>query len=324
LDEALELRTAGINAPIHVLSYTSPCRVSDIVENRLIQTVYRPDLAEAISEYSISRGFSTPIPIHIKVDTGMYRAAMPAASESLDIVSNISRLPGVVVEGIMTHFATSDEPEREYTLRQLDIFLDFCDKLKRRGVNFRFKHTANSGAIVNFPESHLDIVRPGIVMYGLMSDKQMHLRKAVQKSVMSFKARVININQLNTDCTVSYGRTFRAMRPSVIATIAAGYADGYPRALSNKGRLIVKDSFAPVAGAVCMDHLMLDVTDMENKPVVGDEAVIFGSTESLKLAVDEVSGLSGTINYEIICGIGKRVPRVYIENGQISKIKRLY
>jgi len=318
LDEAIQLRKNGINVPILILSYTDPARAEEIVLNDVTQTVFSHDLAEALSAAAVK--LHRNVKVHIKIDTGMTRVGfMPGYSAVKDVVA-ISKLPGIIVEGLFTHFASADEKDKKYTYMQFERFMSICSELSRIGVYIPIKHVSNSAAIIDFPEMHLDMVRPGIILYGMYPSKDVDRSKLNIKPAMTLKANVILVKNVEKNTYISYGRTFKTKRESKIATIPIGYADGYTRLLSGKGKVLINGEKAPIVGRICMDQCMVDVTDLKSEVHVGDEVVLFGRQGDSEITVEDIAQAIGTINYEIVSIIGKRVPRVYLEHGKISKV----
>jgi len=318
LDEAIQLRKNGIDVPILILSYTDPARAEEIILNDVTQTVFSHDLAEALSDAAVR--LHRNVKIHIKIDTGMTRVGfMPGYSAVKDVVA-ISKLPGIIVEGLFTHFASADEKDKKYTYMQFERFMSICSELSRIGVYIPIKHVSNSAAIIDFPEMHLDMVRPGIILYGMYPSGEVDRSKLNIKPAMTLKANVILVKNVEKNTCISYGRTFKTRRESKIATIPIGYADGYTRLLSNKGKVLINGEKAPIVGRICMDQCMVDVTDLKSEVRVGDEVVLFGKQGNSEITVEDIAQAIGTINYEIVSIIGKRVPRVYLEHGKISRV----
>jgi len=318
LDEAIQIRKMGITVPILVLSYTDPARADEIILNDVTQTVFSLDLARALSDAAVKLG--RYVKIHVKVDTGMARVGFMPGYSAVKNIMEIGKMPGIVIEGIFTHFASADESDHEYTEMQFEKFMSLCTELARVGIHIPVKHACNSAGIIQYPHMHLDMVRPGIILYGLYPSKEVQRESIYLRPAMTLKANVILVKEVDKDACISYGRTFRTSRKSKIATVPIGYADGYTRLMSNKGRMIVNGEFAPVVGRICMDQCMLDVTDLKHEVHVGDEVVIFGSQNGASISVDEIAAEVGTINYELICIIGKRIPRVYIKDGKICSV----
>lgn len=318
LDEAIQLRKNNIDVPILILSYTDPIRAADIIKYNVTQAVFSHDLARALSEEAVRQ--KRNVKIHIKIDTGMTRVGFMPGYSAVKNVLEISKLPRIVVEGLFTHFASADEKDKSYTEMQFERFMGICSELNRIGVYIPVKHVANSAAIIEFPNMHLNLVRPGIIQYGMYPSNEVDEKKFDLKSAMTLKANVILVKEVENNTCISYGRTFKTSRVSKIATIPIGYADGYTRLMSNKGKVLINGEFAPVVGRVCMDQCLVDVTDLEGEVSVGDEVVLFGKQGSNEITVEEIASIIGTINYEVVCIIGKRIPRVYLKGGKIQKV----
>jgi len=319
LDEAIQIRKMGIKVPILILSYTDPARAEEIVSNDVTQTVFSHDLAQALSAAAVKLGKSAKI--HVKLDTGMTRVGLKPGCCAVKNIMEFDKLPGLIIEGLFTHFASADEVEKDYTMMQLECYMSVCSELGRVGIHIPLKHVCNSAGIIQYPEMHLDMVRPGIILYGLYPSQQVDKEKMQLKPAMTLKAKVIMVKDVEQDTCISYGRTFRTSRPSRIATIPIGYADGYTRLLSNKGRMLVNGEYAPIVGRVCMDQCMIDVTDLKHEVHVGDEVVLFGSQNGACISVDEVAADIGTISYEVVSIISKRVPRIYLKDGRICSVQ---
>ena len=317
LDEAIQIRKMGIDVPILVLSYTDPARADEIVLNRVTQTVFSMDLAQALSAAAVRLG--KDVKIHVKVATGMTRVGFMPGYSAVKNIMEIAKMPGIILEGIFTHFASADESDSSYTIMQFERFMSLYTELARVGIHIPVKHVCNSAAILQYPEMYLDVVRPGVILYGLYPSKEV-ARKIDLRPAMTLKANVILVKDVDSDVCISYGRTFRTSRKSRIATVPIGYADGYTRLMSNKGRMLVNGEFAPVVGRICMDQCMIDVTDLKHEVSVGDEIVIFGKQNGACISVDEIADQVGTINYELVCIIGKRIPRVYLKGGKICSV----
>ena len=318
LDEAIQLRKFGIEVPILILSYTDPIRAEEIILNDVTQTVFSHDLAKALSDAAVKLGKKAKI--HIKIDTGMTRVGFMPGYSAVKNVVEISKLPGIIIEGLFTHFASADEKDKSYTYMQFERFMSICSELGRIGVHIPVKHVCNSAGLMEFPEMHLDMVRPGIIMYGLYPSEEVDKSKISLKPAMTLKANVILVKGVEKNTCISYGRIFTTKRDSKIATIPIGYADGYTRLLNNKGKVLINGELAPVVGKICMDQCMVDVTDLRNEVHVGDEVVIFGRQGENEITVEEVAKDIGTINYEVVCVVGKRIPRVYLKDGKICDI----
>lgn len=318
VNEAVELRRGGIDCPIMVLGFTPDSLIDSILKYDIEQTVYTYDLAEKISKMAVEKNKIAKI--HIALDTGMGRIGFTPEEKSLNQVYKISKLPNIIIQGLFSHFSTADEGDKSYSNMQFEKFNWFYDKLKEKGVKINIRHIANSAAIIDLPETHLEGVRPGIILYGYYPSEEVSKDKIKLKPVMTLKTNIVHLKEMNQGQYISYGRAFQTGRPSIIATLPVGYADGYTRLLFNKAKVIINGSFAPVVGRICMDQCMVDVTDI-GEVKVGDEVILMGEYKDLKITADEIAELLGTINYEITCMISKRVPRVYIKDGEVIKIR---
>lgn len=318
LDEAIQLRNNGVEVPILILGYTDPRRAEEIILNNVTQTVFSHDLAQALSAAAVKLGRN--VKIHIKIDTGMTRIGFMPGYSAVKNVVEISKLPGIIIEGLFTHFASADESDKSYTYMQFERFMSICSELNRIGIYIPVKHAANSAAVIEFPEMHLNMVRPGIILYGMYPSEEVDKTRIDLKPAMTLKANVTLVKDVEKDTCISYGRIFTTKRESKIATIPIGYADGYTRLLSNNAKVLINGEFAPVVGRICMDQCMVDVTDLEKEVKVGDEVVLFGTQGERQIAIEELASATGMINYEMVCIIGKRIPRVYLQDGKISGV----
>ncbi|MFB7817828.1 alanine racemase [Paenibacillus chitinolyticus] len=316
LDEALELRAAGITEPLLVLGYTPPRSVEKAVRAGVTLTVFTTDVLEAV-EAAAAVSSRTPARIHLKVDTGMTRIGVRTAEEARSIARQAIQTPGVALEGIFTHFATADSADDTFTREQFRRFMNIVDHLSDDGIDIPLRHCCNSAATMQYPDMHLDMVRVGISLYGLLPSVASERDTHPLKPAMQFKTRLVQVKDVEVGTPVSYGGTFIAERPTRIGTIPAGYADGLSRSLSNRGDMLLHGRRVRIAGRVCMDQTMLDITDVENTEE-GDPVTIFGKSGDAFLHVDEIAELMDTINYEVVCLIGKRVPRVYLHKGKPS------
>lgn len=318
ITEALELINNNIKAPIMILGYTPLEYGNILIKDDIEQTVYDLEYAKELSEIALSLGKKAKI--HIAIDTGMGRIGLLPREESIKIIEEISTLKGISIEGLFTHFATSDEEDKEYSYEQFSKLKDFASKLKERGINIPLKHASNSGAIVDLPETYLDGVRAGIILYGYYPSEQVNKENLDLRNVMTVKTRVCHVKELDKDMYVSYGRTFKTNRKSIIATLPIGYGDGYSRLLSGKAKVIINGKLVSVVGRICMDQCMIDVTDA-GEVKVGDEVIILGNDGKLKFNADDMAEAMGTINYEVLCMIKQRIPRIYIKNGKVVNVR---
>ncbi|MBR5272848.1 MAG: alanine racemase [Clostridia bacterium] len=311
LEEALELRRGGIEKPILILGYTPPQYAASLAVNNISQAVFSLSYAESLSAEAVKLGLQ--VNIHIKVDTGMSRIGFVYHDsvdndDSIDEIAAAVTLDGLYPEGIFTHFARADEVSGEvYTRLQFALFMDAIARLEGRGIRFEIRHCANSAACLDYPEMHLDMVRTGIIMYGLWPSGEVK-NKIKLTPVMTVKSVVAQIKTLDAETPVSYGGTALTQDGAFLATIPIGYADGYSRRLSNVGEMLVGGERAKILGRVCMDQTVVDVSKIENVNV-GDEVTVFGKAPAM--TTDDVAKTLGTINYEIVCDVGKRVPRIY-------------
>lgn len=311
LDEAMQLRHGGITLPILILGYTPPSQTEILLKYKITQTVYELGMADAFSKEAKSLG--QKLLVHIKIDTGMSRLGIRCHNgpneECCGQLETICNMEGLVIEGIFTHFASSDEPQNPFTLRQFDSFCRVVEAMEKKKITFSLRHCANSAAILNYPVTHLDMVRPGIILYGLTPNQKPS--GLPFKAAMQVCSVVSAVHEGIVGDTVSYGQTYQVEKPMKLATVAIGYADGYPRKLSNRGTMLIHGKKVPIVGRICMDQCVVDISGAgEVKP--GDTMVVLGK----ELTAEEIAAACDTINYEIICGISKRVPRVYVKNGK--------
>lgn len=321
ITEAIELRESSIKAPIMILGYTPIEFGEDLIKYGIEQTVYDLEYAKQLSEIALKMGKKAKI--HIALDTGMGRIGFMPNEESLNEVLEIAYLDGIETVGIFTHFSTADEEDKEYTNYQFAKIQNFIKMLSNNGVNIPIKHVSNSGAIIDLPETYLDAVRAGIILYGYYPSNEVNKERLSIEPALTLKAKIGHVKKLEKGMYVSYGRTFKTERDSIIATLPIGYADGYSRLLSGKAKVIVNGKFANVIGRICMDQCMIDVTDV-GEVKVGDEVIILGEDRDLKFNADDMAELIDTINYDILCMIKHRVPRIYKKNNEIIKVKNYF
>lgn len=312
-DEGVILRESSITVPMLILGNTVDDKLETVIHYGLTQAVFDFDLAKKLSETAVRLGKTALI--HIKIDTGMGRIGFLPCEESLDIIDKIFDLPNIMVTGIFTHFSTADERDKGFTQEQYKRFRYMTDNVEARGHKGLIRHCANSGAILDCPELQLDMVRSGIITYGMLPSTQVSTNIDLRPA-MTWRSQVSFVKELDKGVSVGYGRTFFTERKTVVATIPVGYADGYSRKLSNRGRVLINGCFAPVIGNVCMDQMMVDVTDIADvRP--GSEVVIMGKQGNNQITAEELAQLEDTINYEVVCNVGKRVPRVFVRNSSI-------
>lgn len=319
IDEALQLREFGITKPILILGYTPTNLVNVLAENDISQAIIDKSYATYLADSAKKE--NVKIKVHIKIDTGMSRLGFfyhsSSDESSLEDVADVINSDNFIKEGIFTHFATSDldnDEDGAHTKKQFELFEESIKKLEDKGVSFELRHCANSAATLNNPEYQLDMVRPGIIMYGL--NPSSHFDKFDLKPAFKLKSIVSMIKTIQKGTTISYGKTFVAQKQMKVATIPVGYADGYPRSLSNKGFVMINGKKAKILGRVCMDQMIVDITEIDNVKV-GQNVLLFGDKD---LTIDDFSALCQTINYETVCVIGKRVPRVYFKDGEETQV----
>ncbi|CAM0496714.1 alanine racemase [Thermoanaerobacter kivui] len=317
VDEALELRDCGIKSPILIFDYTPLTQAKDLIEYHITQTVFDIKYVRELGKMALNKGKKAKV--HVKIDTGMGRIGYTDLEIAQREIEEMANMKGIELEGIFSHFSTSDEKDKTYSEMQFDMFKKLLEKLKERKIDIPLKHIANSGAILDIEYSYLDMVRPGIILYGSYPSEEVQ-KRANLKQTMSFKTKVVYVKEVPEGSYISYGRTFVTKRKSKIATLPVGYADGFNRLLSNNHHVLIKGKYAPVVGRICMDQCMIDVTDVDNVEV-GDEVVIFGMQQDKKITVDEIAKKLNTIPYEVYCGISRRVPRIYIYKGEVLEVK---
>lgn len=313
LDEARELREGGIGAPILILGHTPPSMVPQLIEYRITQTVSARAKAQEYSD--AARAFGGTLKVHIKVDTGMSRLGFLVRGDHFDggveAIAQSCRMPHLEAEGIFTHFAVSDEDDsasETYTREQFRLFTQVIDVLAARGCTFAIRHCANSGALARYPEMYLDMVRPGIALYGVGADAE----RLDLRPVMRLRSSVSTIKVFDPDTDISYGRTVRTGKKTRVGVLPIGYADGFFRGLSNRMAVVTDRGPAPLLGRICMDMCMVDLSDLPEVHV-GDAVEIFGQRQR----VDDLAALLNTIPYELTCAVSKRVPRLYMEHGEV-------
>ena len=317
LDEGRELREACIDLPIIILSPVLPQELSEVLENNLAVTTSSVAFAQAASDTARSMG--KVCTMHIEVDTGMGRAGLPQDS-AVESVLQMKKMQNLDIEGIFTHFPASDS-DYDYTSDQIEVFSDIVSRLEAHSVKFRYIHCANSAAAINFPESHFNMIRPGILAYGHYPSIDLRDRIEVIP-VMNFKSRLILVREVKAGESISYGRTYIAPRSMTIGVIAAGYGHGMSHRLSNRGMVLFRGEKVSIVGRVTMDMTMVDLTGYES-PLVGEEIVIFGRQRECSISADDIAQWDGTLNYEVLCRISKRVVRVYFRSGRVESTKSL-
>ena len=316
LDEAVVLRTEGIQKPILVLGCVFPDQYMEMLKHEIRMNIYTEEMAESISRMAAREGKTAYM--HIKLDTGMSRLGFGINEQSAETIKRISKMPNVNMEGIFTHFTKADEKDKSFTKKQIQEFVWMTERLKEKNVRFTYEHCSNSAGIIDVPEANFDIVRAGISTYGLYPSEEVDKTNVKLKPALALKSHVAFVKEIERGTPVSYGGTFVAKEKMKIATIPVGYADGYPRSLSNKGYVLIRGKKAPILGRVCMDQFMVDVTQIEGVSF-GDKVTMIGKDGNEILPVEVLSELSGRFNYEFVCDLGKRIPRVYVRDGKIAE-----
>lgn len=316
LDEAVVLKSDGLKKPVLVLGCVFPDQYMEMLRYDIRMNVYTEEMAEAISQMAAREGMTAYM--HIKLDTGMTRLGFDKSPESVDAIQRISEMKNVCMEGIFTHFAKADDTDKTFTYKQIEDFVWMTKQLKARGVEFEYEHCANSAAIIDIPEAYFDLVRAGISTFGLYPSEDVDKENLRLKPAMALKSHVAFVKEIDIGTPISYGGSYISERPMKIATIPVGYADGYPRNLSNVGYVLIRGKRAPIVGRVCMDQFMVDVTDIDGV-CFGDNVTLIGKDGNETITVEDLSALSGRFNYEFICDLGKRIPRVYVRDGKIAE-----
>ena len=318
LTEAIELRNANISGPILVLGYTPSNQYEKLIEHDVIQTIYNYDDARILSNRAVK--LNKTATIHLKIDSGMGRIGFLPTEEAVEDIMNISKLPNIFIEGIYSHFATADEIDKSYANNQFKRYMNLIQDLEDKGISIPIKHISNSAGIIDLPEYNLNMVRAGIMIYGLYPSKEVDREKIKLRPAMTLKTKISNLKIISKGTGIGYGQIFVAEKESKIGTLPIGYADGYTRLLTGKAQVFINGKRANIVGKICMDQCMVDITDIEGVEL-GDEVIVFGYENPEYPSVEELAEKIGTINYEIICMVGRRVPRTYISDGKIIKIK---
>lgn len=317
LEEAEELRRYGIRTPILILGTCVPEEFEDLIRHQITINIYRLEDAKKLSE--TAQAMQQTAKVHIKLDTGMHRIGFPCNEQAVEDIKKIATLPGLELEGIFTHFAKADEKKKEAFEYQLNQFRYMLGVLESEGIRFPIRHAANSAAIMEAGDLELDMVRSGISTYGLYPSEEVEKDTADLRPAMALRSRITHVKTLPAGEGIGYGWTYTTTRETKVATISTGYADGYKRALSNQGRVLIHGISAPIIGRVCMDQFMVDVTDVPNVKV-GDMATLFGRDGNAWLPVEELANASASFNYEFVCGLTRRVPRIYTWHGKVAGV----
>jgi alanine racemase len=315
VEEALQLRRNGISSPILILGYVFPEDYEKVIKNDIMHAVFRYENAVELSKKAVQMGKTAKI--HIAVDTGMGRIGFQPNDESIEEIKKISLLENIEINGIFTHFACADEKDKVSCNAQKQLYLGFLEKIAANGIKIPVRHMDNSAGIIDYNSDFLDMVRVGIMTYGLYPSEEVNKAGFRLDPALEIISRVTFVKKVPAGFKVSYGSTYTTDKDTEIATVSIGYGDGYPRSLSNKGRVLINGKFAKIIGRVCMDQMMVDVTGMGVKQ--GDRVVVVGKDGENFISVEEVADTSGSFNYEFCCCINMRVPRVYIKDGKVSK-----
>lgn len=315
-EEGIELRQAGVSAPILVLGGFAPEQADLLLQHRLVPAVFRPDQIEALSRAASRRGAAAPV--HVKVDTGMGRLGVPAGDVPA-FAALLAQAPSIRVTGAFSHLAVADDPQDPFTRRQIDLFREAVEALRGRGLAPEEIHLANSAAIMDHPPAWLSLVRPGLVLYGYPPSPE--VTPLPVQPVLSLKTRIIYMKDVPAGTSLGYGRTFVASRTARVASLALGYDDGLPRLASNRGHVLVRGRRAPIAGRISMDLTTVDVTDIPGA-ALGDEVIVIGSSGEESIGAERVASWAGTIPWEVLCGIGSRVPRLFVRGEERELVSR--
>lgn len=318
IDEAKLLRRHGIRKWILILGVTHPSSYEDAIREEICLTIFTMEQAEPLSAAAVSMGKTAKI--HLALDTGMSRIGMQPNEESADLAEQIAALPGIKLEGMFTHFAKADEMDKTSANVQLQQYLNFAELLRTRGIEIPIRHCSNSAGIMDMPQANLDAVRAGISIYGMYPSEEVDKNKVSLRPVMGLKSFITYVKELQAGQAVSYGGQFVAEKKMRIATIPVGYGDGYPRSLSGRGYVLICGKKAPILGRVCMDQFMADVSEIP-EAAVDTEVTLIGTDGAETIRVEDLAALGGGFHYEIVCDIGKRVPRVYYKDGMVIGTK---
>jgi len=313
VEEAVELRKMGITKDILILGVSSKEQYETIVKYDIMQTTFDLDMAKCLDMEAKKQNKKAKV--HIKLDTGMTRIGFKDNDDSIEVIKKINELDNIIIDGIFSHFACADEKDKTSANRQFERFTNFVNKLEANGIKVNTKHISNSAGIIDMKEVNLDMVRSGISTYGLYPSNEVNKDNLILKPAMTIKTRITFVKEVEEGVGVSYNSTYVTKKKTKIATIPVGYADGYPRQLSSKGRVLIHGKSVSIIGRICMDQFMVDVSDIDDVKA-GDEVTLVGKDKNEFISVEELSSLAGSFNYEFVCDIGKRIPRVYYRNGK--------
>ncbi len=318
VEEAEILRRNGLKKPILVLGATFPEQYEAMADLELRVNVYSIGQAERMEEAAAK--MKKKIIVHAKIDTGLSRLGFQVTEQAADEIARISKMPHIIMEGIFTHFAKSDARDKTMANQQLESFAKMKQMLEERQVEIPMIHCSNSAAIIDMPEANMNAVRAGISLYGMWPSDEVKKENINLAPVMSLKSCIVFLKELEKGRVISYGATYETSKKQRIATIPIGYGDGYPRSLSNKGYVLIHGKKAPICGRICMDQFMVDVTDIPEAKE-GDIVTLVGKDHGAEITMEEIGDLSGRFNYEFACDLGKRIPRVYVKNGEVVETR---
>ena len=316
INEGEELRAAGVKTPMLILSYTSPLEYEDLIRNDITATIYDLESAAILSETALKTGRTAKV--HVAVDTGMGRIGFPDDESGADAIEKLKRLPGLLVEGLFSHYACSDETDRTSANEQTRRFESFIKLLEKRSIDIPIKHICNSAAVIE-GEKSFDMVRFGISLYGLYPSQEVHKERVTLAPAMQVESHIVYVKTVKKGTKIGYGQTYTAPCERKIATVCIGYADGFNRCFSNRGYVLIKGKKAPVVGKVCMDQIMVDVSDIEQVSV-GDRAVILGKDGNSVISAEELGEMSDSFNYEVLCNFMPRIKRIYVRHGEVENL----
>ncbi len=318
-EEGVELRKAGLTKPILILGYTAPEMAELAIRYDITMAVFQSEIAEQYNE--TAKSLNKTAKVHIKLDTGMSRIGYLCSEESLDDIEKIAGLSHVEIEGMFTHFSKADEADKTFARNQLKKYMEFAGKLEERGIKLSCKHVCNSAGIIDIPEGDLNMVRFGVTMYGMYPTDEVTKEKMPVTPAMEVKTHIVYVKTLPAGVGISYSGTYVTEKETRVATLSVGYGDGYPRGLSNAGRVLIHGKSAPILGRICMDQCMVDVTDIPEAEQ-GDVVTLLGRDGEDVISAEEIGATVGnSFHYEVVCDISKRVPRIYYRDGKIVEIK---
>lgn len=314
-EEALDLRKNDIRKPILILGYTFPGNYEELIKNHISMAIFREDSLLEIAQ--VAKNIGQTASVHIKVDTGMGRIGVRPDDEGISFAGKILENKNLYLEGVFTHFAKADEANKDFTFEQIRKFNEFAEKIEENfGYSIPMKHASNSAGIIDIKEANMDLVRAGIILYGLWPSDEVSRQEIYLKPALSLYSTIVFLKEIEEGTSVSYGGKFVADKKMKVATIPVGYGDGYPRSLSGKGYVLINGKKAPILGRVCMDQFMVDVTHIEDAKM-GDKVTLIGTDMSECITVEELGELADKFNYEFVCGLSKRIPRTFVKNHKV-------